>query len=132
MGATVDLTFTTPLVGSATVKKGGGPIGDTYSAGDTLTIVGGGANSIAGQLSVSGTDLEQKVTSVNIADPGYYPNYPPDPANPVNTVDVNGTGSGATFNLTINPLAYAPTGGVTSTIPGSSTPPANGGLIGTQ
>ena len=125
-GTSGPATFTYVAVGatSLAVVNGGGPIGDTYAVGDTLTLVGGGPT--AGVLTVAAV-AGGKVTGVTVANPGYYTSVP---ANPVSTTDSTGTATGATFNLTISPLFYA--AAVTATIPGNSTPPTAGGLAGTS
>ena len=113
---------------SVTVVNGGGPIGDTYAPGNMLTVVGGGGTGMIPAVLTVGTVSGGQVASVSVSNPGYYPTSP---ANPVATTDSVGTATGATFNLTIAPLVYAPSGGVIATIPGGATTPSSGALMGT-
>ncbi len=126
-GATFNLVFITPAAASATVVNGGGPLGDTYAVGDLITVVGGGTGSTPAVLTVDSVNNGQ-VATVHVSNGGYYTSPP---TNPVATTDSNGTALGATFNLTIAPLLYAPTGGVAATIPGGATAPSTTSLVGT-
>jgi subtilisin-like proprotein convertase family protein len=69
-----------------------GSTGSGYTAGDTLTVVGG--TGTAAQLMVDTVDGNGGITKVTVFDPGSYT------ATPTNAVSVTGgTGTDATFNL---------------------------------
>lgn len=89
---TLDVTVLTgKKVTAATVANGG--TGGDYNVGDTITLANGVVLTVA-------TESTTQVATVTVTNGGNVAIGASTPANPVGQVSSNGTGTGATFNLT--------------------------------
>lgn len=103
VGITVDSTATTAT--AAAVQAGG----TSYAVGDTITLTGG-TFARAAVLTVA-TLSGSAVASVTVTDGGLYSTSP---GNPVSQGSTSGSGTGATFNLTLT-TAFAVVSAATGT-----------------
>ncbi len=110
-GARFDVSggVSAPFLGAATITSIGSG-GSGYNVGDTLSVAGG-TGSLSALIEVTSVSAGA-VTSAVLLNPGIYTSAP---ASPVTTSDNSGSGSGATFNLSFDPLIKATSGGTNYT-----------------